>query len=535
MTVFFNYNNPNSTLAESGCPFSTDPSLESLKELLMYEFTQIAYYIVKLDELSIDTKEIRDKIISHISIMFVNLKFKKVEFSKIIQELKEDLKKIENTYSEMCKRKGITCQFLTSAMNLSTEKTDIFKDITEGEKQSILKSTTLSQTKRNLYEIMISQIETCSLYLTEIDNYNIDDVEGKMALIKLLNETNFPSKPDEKWIEKIIEFSHTTYRVMTALNDIINETYGPIEEKTIELSIKKGPAILISGHYFGELDLLLKATENEGINIYTHNDMLMAHSLNKVNKLEHLAGHFQRSANDLKVDFASFPGPILITKNSQPNIDLIRGRMFTLDKYPSFGMSKIENYDFSQLIQAAKESKGFEKDIESGTIKVGYNHEKILEKLHEIFEKIKNGEIKHLFIIDLLKQYPYKNEYLEEFFNLLSDDCFVISLSYPGNRENIWHIDSYYGYSVIYIILSEFLKNFDIEKLSLSVLLTNCNPQTITHLLNFRQLGIKKLYFGNCCPLTINPRLAKGLCEIFDIKYMTESPATDFQEILKKD
>lgn len=534
MSVFFNYNNPNSSSGQLICPFSTDPSLESLKELLIYEFKQIAYYILKLEELSIDSKEIRDKIINYISLIFVNLNFKKAEFNNIIKELKQDQKEIENTYSEICQKRGIICQFLTPTQDLTSNKSDIIKALNEGERQSLLKNSMLSKNKKNLYEIMLSMIQTCCLYLSETDNYNIDDVQGKMAVIKLLNVTNFPSKSDEKWIERIIEFSHTTFRVMVKLKDLMVETYGPVEEKTIELGIKKGPAILVSGHFFRELDLILKATQNENINVYTHNDMLMAHSLTQINQPSHLAGHFQRSGSDLKVDFASFPGPILITKNSQPNLDLIRGRLFTLDKYPAFGMSKIENYDFTQVIKAAKESGGFNEDMESAKIKVGYDKNALLEKLNEIFSKIKSGEIKHLFIIDMLNQYPYKNEYLEEFFDLVPDNHFVISLSYPSKKPNILHLDSYYGYSVIYLILEELAKNFEISKLDLTCILTQCHSQTITHLLNLRQLGIHDLYFGNCCPLTINPRLVNGLQELFGLKYMTNEPEKDFEEILNK-
>lgn len=534
MSVFFNYNNPNSIPGQTNCPFSTDPSLVSLKELLMYEFKQIAYYIIKLNEFSVDAKEIRDKVIDYISLMFVNLKFKKAEFNRIIEELRAEQEKIEERYSEICNQRGIICQFLTPTQGLSSEKPDIIKALKEGERQALLKNTMLSETKKNLYEIMTSLIQTCCLYLSETDNYGIDDVEGKMAVMKLLNVTNFPSKPDEKWIERITEFSHTTYRVMKKLKDLMVEAYGPVEEKVIDLSIKRGPAILISGHFFKELDLLLKATENAGINIYTHNDMLMAHSLVQINQPPHLVGHFQKSISDLKADFASFPGPILITKNSQPDVDLIRGRMFTLDKYPAFGMSKIENYDFTQLIQAARESEGFHQDIKLEKIKVGYKQEELTNKLNEIFLKIKSGEIKHLFIIDILNQYSYKNEYLEEFFELLPDDNFVISLSYPSTKQNVWHMDSFYGYSVIYFILDKLVESFDIDKLNLTVMLTQCHSQTITHLLNLKQLGINDLYLGNCCPLTINPRLLKGLHEIFGIKYMTTDPAEDFKEIFNK-
>lgn len=534
MSIFFNYNNPGCLQGESSCQFSLDPSISSLKELLMYELKQISYYITKIDELSGDTKKIRDEVIYYIALGSANLDFKREEFNKIINELRENKKELENTYIETCKLQNVSAQTLKPFYDLTPGKTEITKAINEGERQALLKNTILSKTKKNLHEIMITIIQTCSLYLKELENYNIDDVEGKKAVIKLLNTTNFATMDDEKWKSKILEFSKVNFRIMKSLKDLMEKNYGPLEEKTIDIKTKKGPAILVSGHFIKDLVEILKATENEGVNIYTHDGMVLAHSVLHADDYPHLVGHYQVSSKDPSLNFESFPGPILVTKNSQPNKNLIRGRVFTIDKYPAYGISKIENYNFSELIKVAKDSEGFAKEMEFGKIKVGFKKEEILNKLNEIFAKIKSGEIKHLFIIDVMKQYPYKNHYLEELFNLLPEDNFVISLSYPSHKKNVWHIDSYYDYSVIFFIISELIEKLDMEKAKLTVVLTQCSILTISHILNLESSGIKSFYLGNCCPLTTNPSLIDGLCEIFGVKYMTDDPNTDFADILLK-
>lgn len=46
----------------------------------------------------------------------------------------------------------------------------------------------------------------------------------------------------------------------------------------VPLTIEKGPFIVITGHDLYDLEQLLKQTEGKGINIYTHGEMLSAHS-----------------------------------------------------------------------------------------------------------------------------------------------------------------------------------------------------------------------------------------------------------------
>ena len=535
MSVFFNYNNPLCSLGQSPTPFSFDPSINYLKELLLSELKQICYYILKLEDNHLETEKYRDKVIYFISLIIVNLEFKREDlkqFFKIIRELKDE---IEEEYEDFCNKNGLSVQLITPSYKLdSNNSNNLSKKISEGERQSLLKSVILSKTKQNLYEIIINLVETSCLFLSELDNYGIDDKLGKIEVIKLLNQTNFTSVADEKWVSKIINYSKINYRIMRSFKDLILETYGPVEENEVSMDLKKGPSILISGHFFKDLEMLLKATEEEDINIYTHNDMLIAHSLSKLSHYKNLTGHYQRAVNDIKYDFATFPGPILITQNSQPKIDFVRGRIFTLDKYPAFGMSKIENYDFSKLIAEAKESEGFKKELKLPSIKVGYKWKEVVSKLYEIFEKIKSGEIKQLFLIDMLKQHPYENLYLEEFFKTITNEHYVISLSYPSKKENVYHIDSYYGYSLVYLILTELVENFDIEKLHLSIIFTHCDMQTISHILNLKHFGINSFFLGNCCPLTINPNIIRGLNEFFGVKYLTLEPSEDFKEILKR-
>ncbi len=535
MSIFFNYDNPICNEGNSPSVFSFDPSILSLKELLLCELKHIAYYIVKLSDLSIDTSEIRNKVIQYISLVFVNMDFKRDEFKEIIEEIKEDRTILEEKYYGVCQKHGTTFQPLKPSYDLKAGTFDIISAINEGERQSIIKNTILSENKKTLYEVMMSLIKNACLHLVEIENYGRECEESKDAVIKLLNTTNFPTTPDEKWLAKINEFSKVTLKIMEQLREVFLEEYDGINEKEVSLDLKEGHAILVSGHFIKDLEEVLKATENEDIRVYTHNEMLIAHSLKKIQQYPNLTGHFHRGSNNIQMDFASFPGAILISKNSQPNVDIIRGRIFTSDSHSAFGISKIENNDLAPLIQAAKEAKGFKHDVEIGKLKVGYNKEEVTVKLNEILNKLKTNQIKHLFIVDLISQYPTKDLYIDSLIDSIPDDCYTISLSFDKKKDNVWHLDSFYGYSLIYYILNTIVERISQEELNkISVFLTQCNMQTISHILNLKALGLNSIYLGNCCPTAVNPSLIKGLNDIFDVKYMKGNPKDDLHTILKQ-
>lgn len=533
MSIFHNYRNPQCTEGHTPSSFTYDPSIISLREMILYELKRISYYIVKLDDMSIDISDAIDEVILHTAITIINADFKREKYLKTIERYKEIIDKLEQLYMEECKKHGYSFQPLKSPEN-SENDLDISMTIHKGEKQNLFKNVGMSKTKRTLYEIIEHLVKDASLHLAEIHNYGYDYADAKKSVIRLFSNVNFLNSPDEKWKSKIESFIETNFSIANKLQEIISEKYGPIEEKSVDLTIKQGNAILVSGHFYKDLELLLKATEGKDINVYTHNDMLLAHTYKELNKYPHLVGHYQRSINNLQLDFATFPGAVLITRNTQPQIDIIRGRIFTLSDYPAFGIAKIDSDNFEVLINAAKETSGFNEDISVGKINVGYNKEKVLEKLHTIIDKIKSGEIRHLFIVGMTNQSPAQNFYFEDFFDVCPDDCYIISLAYNKNKHNIWHIDSYYDFSLIYLLIDELRKEFDLKTMNMTMFLTQWNLHTISHIFNLRHKDVQNIYLGDICSHNLNPILTEGLNEIYNIKSISINPGEDIEKILKE-
>ena len=96
----------------------------------------------------------------------------------------------------------------------------------------------------------------------------------------------------EELLPIVMEVGKYNLRCMELLNRANITTYGTPSPAKISLTEKKGPFIVISGHDLKDLKLLLEQTEGKGINIYTHGEMLPAHSYPELRKYSHLKDNF---------------------------------------------------------------------------------------------------------------------------------------------------------------------------------------------------------------------------------------------------
>jgi hydroxylamine reductase len=79
-------------------------------------------------------------------------------------------------------------------------------------------------------------------------------------------------------IALVLETGKFGVDTMALLDKANTETYGTPEISTVNLGVASNPGILISGHDLKDLDELLKQSQDTGVDIYTHGEMLPAHS-----------------------------------------------------------------------------------------------------------------------------------------------------------------------------------------------------------------------------------------------------------------
>ncbi len=532
MNKFFNYYNSNCLGSNSPNIFSYDPYIAAVKEMLLYELQQLVYYIEKLKELDVDMAEYTDKVIDFISLIIINLDFNKESFFIIIEDLYNNKKILEKMYISACEKNSLNPILLNEDNTDYSSKESVLKVLNEYEKNVQNSKNQLDNEKRALYEIIISLVLNSCNCLIQLKHFGENSETAKNQVLKLLNTSNIPSLSKNEWIEKIEEFSKCNYKIVKLLYDTIINKYGPSIEKRVELFEKKGKSILVSGNNLLDLEKILAAVKGLNINVYTHQDMLSAHQYKKFTQYPNLIGHYQNISGNFTLDFASFPGPIYISGNSIPKIDVIRGQIYTSNKYPAYGIGKINNEDFSTLIKYALDSKGFDSDNFVDKVDIGYSQEEINDYLSDIFNKFNSQKIKHIFVIGLIDRFSQKNNYVHNFIDLCPENSYIISFCYDSDRQNFWHANSYLDFSELYKII-ELINDREPEILNnLSVFILDCNTSTIAHIFNLLYLKVDEIFLGTCCPNIINPVLSEGLNKIFNIQAITK-PFDDINFCIK--
>ena len=76
-------------------------------------------------------------------------------------------------------------------------------------------------------------------------------------------------------------------KVMELLDQGATSRWGHPTPTSVRTTPVEGKCIVVSGHDLHDLELVLKQTEGKGINVYTHGEMLPAHSYPGLNKYKH--------------------------------------------------------------------------------------------------------------------------------------------------------------------------------------------------------------------------------------------------------
>ncbi len=116
-------------------------------------------------------------------------------------------------------------------------------------------------------------------------------------------------------LECSMEIGQMNFKVMSILDAGETGKYGHPTPTQVNVKATAGKCILISGHDLKDLYNLLEQTEGTGVNVYTHGEMLPAHGYPELRKFKHLVGNYGSGWQNQQVEFARFPGPIVMTSN----------------------------------------------------------------------------------------------------------------------------------------------------------------------------------------------------------------------------
>ena len=359
----------------------------------------------------------------------------------------------------------------------------------------------------------------------------------------------------DKLLPIVLEVGKVNLRCMELLDQANTTTYGTPVPTTVPLTIEKGPFIIITGHDLKDLQLLLEQTKDKGINIYTHGEMLPAHAYPELKKYSHLKGNFGTAWQNQQKEFDNIPGAILYTTNClMPVKPSYADRVFTTEvvSYPEI-VHIGEEKDFTPVIEKALALGGYTKDQHmtgiNGGIQVttGFSHGTVLSVADQVIEAVKNGDIKHFFLVGGCDGARVGRNYYTEFVKQSPEDSIILTLACGKYRFNdldlgtigglprimdMGQCNDAYGAIKVAIALAEAFE-CDVNELPLSMVLSWYEQKAVCILLTLFYLGIKNIHLGPTLPAFISPNVLNFLVENYGISPIS-TPEEDLKKLLNK-
>lgn len=509
---------------------SVNPTLNSIQEIILLYLKELSFYLLKLKDFGVTNDNIRNKILIVMSNIVSNAEYNQNQFYKMVSGLHEDIEQSKILYENFCQKHQVDIETVKTYFK-KTKKFELTDAIKKGEKYFLKKAQNFTPIQKDIFDIMVFLTKSVGIKMLEAKQLDVNFDEAYYSTLSMFNTMNFTNFTEESALEEIRKYIMTYYNIIRKVFYKHIELYGKMEQVEVSFSSHKGKAILVSGTDLTKLEAVLNAVKNTGIMVYTHGlEFLMAHCHEKLRKHPNLKGHFGKSMDSSLIDFAAFPGSILMTKASLQSIEyLYRGRLYTFDEIPPKGVVKLSTDNLEPLIKSALDSKGFSKDTYKPPVIAGFDFEDIREKMGKIMEKIINKEIKNLYFVGILNFENTHKNYFENFCQNLSKEDYLISLSFKHKtNSNLLNFDSFGDYSLFYYSLKILREKFDIKELNITVFLTKCDKHTIANLIYLREIGIKNIFMCKCPSSLINPALINTLQKLYNISELSD-PLRDYE------
>lgn len=362
------------------------------------------------------------------------------------------------------------------------------------------------------------------------------DATTQEVLYMTLTNSNFN---EQEHIDMAMKVGKSALRVMELLDEAHTNHFGVPEPVQITQNRVEGKAIVVTGHNLFALEELLKQTEGKDINIYTHSEMLPAHGYPQLKKYKHLKGNIGKAWYDQRRLFEKFTGAILATTNCvMPIKGSYSDRFFSYDIAGLEGVQKIENDDFTPLIQKALELPEVHMESDEQLV-TGFHHNTVLSLAPEIIDAVKEGKIKRFFVIAGCDAPGKGGEYYRELATSLPQETVILTTSCGKFRFN----DVDYGVvpgteipryidlgqcnnSISTVKIAAALADAfqcEVNELPVSIVLSWFEQKAVAILLGLFSLGIQDIRIGPKAPEFISPGVLDVLQETFGLKLITNA------------
>ena len=506
------------------------PEVAALQDLLIYQIKGISCYAKELVEKG---ENVDKDIVSFIeNTLFTTLTNVNFDADVHVDMLKQSQKIKEALRSKVGSIKNNTEH---ATYNLSDTKAEMLKD---AKKAGIMYDGNLDPDIRSLRQTIVYGLKGISAYGHQARELGYYDDQVDNFYVRALEATTDDNLDVEELIRWTMRTGDMSVAVMKKLDEANTTVYKNPSPHKVNVHVKKGPFIIVSGHDLKDLQMLLEQTEGKGINIYTHGEMIPSHGYPELKKYSHLVGNFGGAWQDQQKEFDNIPGCVLMTTNClmRPR-DSYKDRIFTTsvvgwDGVKYIGKNEDGKKDFTPIIEKALELGGYKEDQEPHEILVGFGHHATLSHAETIVNAVKEGKIRHFFLIGGCDGARPGRNYYTEFAKKVPQDCVILTLAcgkYRFNKLEFGEVaglprlldvgqcnDAYSAVRIATALADAF--ETDVNGLPLSFIISWYEQKAVADLLALLSLGVKGIYLGPTLPAFLSPNVLQYLVDTFDLK-----------------
>lgn len=510
-----------------------DAETANLQDLLVWELKGLSYVAQRAKEVGITDEETSVFIAESLFSTVTNVNFDPEWFEDQIQETQE-------------RRDALWAKYEAAADDVDDELPEAATWTGEGSAELYEKAVpsevgvprTEDEDLRSLRELLTYGLKGIASYadhayvLGEKRTAVFDFVQRGLAAT--LNE----DLGADELTALVLEAGEMGVEVMEILDTAHTETYGHPEPTEVDIGVRDRPAILISGHDMKDMEELLEQTEGEGVDVYTHGEMLPAHAYPAFKDYDHFVGNYGNAWWEQHREFEAFNGPVLMTTNCLvPPEDSYADRVYTTGTVRFPDLPHVSDRadggqkDFSPLIEHAKETAP-PAELETGTIPNGFARRSVLDRADDIIENIQAGDIRGFVVMGGCDGRHAERKYYTEMAKSLPEDVIILTAGCAKYRYNKLDLGDINGiprvldagqcndsYSLLRIAtaLQEALGVEDINDLPIAYDIAWYEQKAVTVLLALLSSGVEDIRLGPTLPSFLSEGVTDLLVEEFGI------------------
>ena len=528
--------------------------VSSLQDLLIYLLKGISFWATNARKLNVKDEEADIFVAKGLFSTITNVNFDPDRFIEWINEAFEKREIVRKKFLDAYKKK-FSKEYDEKVPDCaqwksSGEKSELLE---KAKTVGIMSDPTLDETLRSLREFEVISLKGMAAYLEHAYILGFKNEE----LFSFLEEALYATADDKNGVDEMFDYVMKTgkmgLKAMELLDMANTSTYGNPEPTMVNIGVKEGPAILMSGHDLKDFEELLEQAKEAGVNVYTHGEMLPANAYPFFKKFPNLVGNYGNAWWKQNEEFEKFNGPIIMNTNclTPPKSSYI-DRLFTTGLVGWPGVKHIPDRangkpkDFSPVIKMALEIGKTPQQLESGTIPIGFAHETVTKTLDKLEKLVKSGKIKRFFVMSGCDGRMKSREYYTQLALKIPKDAVILTsgcAKYRYNKLNLGEIDGIprvldagqcndsYSWLVIASKLTELFGVKSVNDLPISFDIAWYEQKAVIILNALLSLGVKKIRLGPTLPAFVSPNVLKVLVDKFELKQI-DSVEKDLEAML---